>query len=132
MHIKITPVLVLAIALGSVPVPGHATLGRDVESTDKDRVQLHARKAVRPGAAWSVHELTLPSGTMVRQYVSPAGRVFAVSWRGSTLPDLRQILGEDHLQTFLSAPPAERTRRRSRMVRQPELVVRSSGRGRFF
>jgi hypothetical protein len=102
------------------------------DSTDVDQKMLHARKTVRPGAQYTVHELQLPSGTVVREYVNTDGRVFAVAWRGSRLPDLKQIFGEDNLQAFLSAPPEQHTRHKSREVREPGLVARSSGSGRFF
>ena len=101
-------------------------------STDVDQKMLHARKSVRPGTDFSIHELTLPSGTAVREYVSADGRVFAVAWRGPTLPDLKQIFGEDNLRTFLAAPPEHHVPRKSRSVRQPGLVVHSAGSGRFF
>ena len=93
---------------------------------------LHARKSVRPGADFTVHELTLPSGTVVREFVGADGRVFAVAWRGPTLPDLKQIFGEDNLQAFLSAPSESHSPRKSRTVRQSDLVVHSTGSGRFF
>jgi len=93
---------------------------------------LHARKGVRPGAGFTVHELTLPSGTVVREFVGPGGRVFAVAWRGPTLPDLKQIFGDENLQAFLSAPPEQRSPRKSRTMRGQDLVVHSTGKGRFF
>jgi hypothetical protein len=34
-----------------------------------------------------------PEGTSVRRYVSPAGKVVAVAWKGPVMPDLRQVLG---------------------------------------
>lgn len=107
-------------------------LGRQAESTDVDQKMLHARKSVRPGAGFTVHELALPSGTVVREFVGADGRVFAVAWRGPTLPDLKQIFGADNLQTFLSAPPESRSPRKSRTVRESSLVVQSTGSGRFF
>jgi len=115
-----------------LPALAHGALGRAADSTDVDQKALHARKSVRPGAQYTVHELELPSGTQVREYVDGSGRVFAVAWRGSTLPNLKQIFGEDNLQAFLSSPPESHTRHKSRTVREPGLVARSSGSGRFF
>jgi len=124
----------LALALGSALAPTftYAALGRQAESTDVDQKMLHARKGVRPGAEFTVHELTLPSGTVVREFIGPDGRVFAVAWRGPTLPDLKQIFGDDNLQAFLSTPPEERSARKSRTVRGQDLVVHSTGSARFF
>ena len=58
--------------------------------------------------------------------------MFAVAWRGPTLPDLKQIFGDDNLQTFLSSPPEQRSPRKSRTVRSQDLVVHSTGSARFF
>src|SRR5262245_58503018 len=32
-------------------------------------------------------------GTVVREYVSPAGLVFGLAWQGPTVPDMTQLLG---------------------------------------
>ena len=120
------------LAFTLAPAVAYGALGERAESTDVDQKMLHARKSVRPGVQYTVHELELPSGTQVREYVNADGRVFAVAWRGSTLPDLKQIFGEDKLQAFLSSPPESHTRHKSRTVREPGLVARSSGSGRFF
>ena len=120
--------MVLALA----PAVSYGALGRQAESTDVDQKMLQARKSIRPGADFTVHELTLPSGTVVREFVGADGRVFAVAWRGPTLPDLKQIFGDDNLQTFLSAPPEQRSPRKSRTVRSNDLVVHSTGSARFF
>ncbi len=126
--------LLVALALGPALAPtfAFAALGRQAESTDVDQKVLHARKSIRPGAAFTVHELELPSGTVVREFVGPGGRVFAVAWRGPTLPDLKQIFGDDNLRAFLSSPPEQRAPRKSRTVRQQGIVVHSAGSGRFF
>jgi hypothetical protein len=34
-------------------------------------------------------------GALIREYVSFAGRVFGVSWKGPSLPDLPQLLGSN-------------------------------------
>jgi Protein of unknown function (DUF2844) len=127
-----TATFLLPLAIALLPALAYAALGRTADSTDVDQKMLHARKSVRPGTDFTVHELELPSGTQVREYVNPDGVVFAVAWRGSTLPDLKQIFGEDNLQAFLSLPPESHTRHKSRSVRQPGLVAHSAGSGRFF
>jgi len=125
-------VTALLLALALSPALALGALGRQAESTDVDQKMLQARKAIRPGTEFTVHELTLPSGTVVREFVGPDGRVFAVAWRGPTLPALKQIFGDDNLQRFLSSPPEQRSPRKSRTVRSQDLVVHSTGSARFF
>ncbi len=40
-----------------------------------------------------MHEIQAPSGYTVREFVSPGGTVFAVSWRGPGGIDLQSLLG---------------------------------------
>jgi hypothetical protein len=72
-----------------------------------------------------------PSGTIIRQFVSPAGLVFAVSWQGFA-PDLRQLLGE-YFDRFVSgatsAQPAARGR--GMHLESGDFVFESGGHMRF-
>jgi len=56
-----------------------------------------------------VHEITTSYGTVVREYVSPGDKVFAVSWRGPVIPELRQMLGNYYAQ-YEQAASAPRVR----------------------
>src|ERR1700722_19006066 len=50
----------------------------------------------RPASGSLGGELTsieAPDETVVDEYVSPAGTVFAVAWHGPFVPDMQQILG---------------------------------------
>ena len=89
------------------------------------------RAAVRPDA-YTVHESWLDSGTTVTEYATPAGVVFAVSWRGPVLPDLNALLG-GYFKAFQEEAQQARTagRRGSPIaIDTGALVVRSNGRMR--
>lgn len=89
--------------------------------------------AVRP-ASYTIHESGLDSGTTVREYATPSGVVFAVSWRGPVLPDLSVLLG-DYFNAFREeAQQARLAGRRGAPVNMERdaLVVRSNGRMRNF
>ncbi|MCG7401495.1 MULTISPECIES: DUF2844 domain-containing protein [Caballeronia] len=45
------------------------------------------------------HETTDADGIVVREYVDSSGTVYAVSWRGPAMPDVRTLLGS-HFETF--------------------------------
>ena len=72
--------------------------------------------------------MTLPGGTVVDEYISSAGKVFAVAWHGPFPPPLQQILGEyfqqysDALQT---KPKAHGHRPLN--IEQSGLVVQTAG-----
>lgn len=117
------------------PLAALAALGDNVASVSSDRAHMHAQlKGVTSAVGFTVQEIEAPSGTLVREYVSPNGTVFAVSWTGPSKPDLRQIFGS-YFQRFLSASSTahhDAASRRHFELRQPDLIVQSSGHMRAF
>ena len=82
-------------------------------------------------APYTVHEMLTPSGTVVREYAAATGKIFAVTWSGPNVPDLRQLLGASF--DAYAAPEAAGPRAHShRAVTRGDLVVQSSGRMRAF
>src|SRR5215813_12694053 len=75
------------------PCMARATLG-EPESSIAAEPQLGrvSIKATDLGA-YRVHESQLSSGTVVREYAAPNGNVFAVTWRGPFVPNLKHLLG---------------------------------------
>src|ERR1700758_611729 len=90
---KLSRALVCVFAAACVSAPALAGLGGDVGSVESDRLSMKGAVRVTPTVDYSVHEIQTPSGIVIREYVSTAGKVFAVSWRGPGLPDLSQLLG---------------------------------------
>ena len=111
--------------------PAWATLGGSVESVVTDQSKLHAKRAVVQRQDYTIHEITGDDGTVIREYVTPAGTVFGVSWTGPTIPDLTQLLGTYNAE-FQTAVRAKRGRRSSAAVHNADLVVESSGHMRAF
>ena len=108
----------------------HATLGQNVSTVDSDRTRLHAvAHTATTQSAYSVHLMTMPSGTLVREYVARNGIVFGVAWEGPTLPDLKSMLGA----SFDAYVAATTTRRGTPLaVSNNDLVVFSGGHLRAF
>lgn len=129
------PVLAAAAALCHVTA-AHATLGGDVGSVEADRVHMHAANPARltqsSTGSYTVHETILPTGTIVRQYVSVAGLVFAVTWNGPFKPDLHQLLGQ-YFDTMIARQAGQpMVGHRLMQQREPDLVVESGGHQRSF
>lgn len=111
--------------------PVFAVLGQDVSTVQSDGVHMKAAVNILPGASFSVHEMHAPTGTTVREFVSPSGQVFGVSWQGPQVPDLRQLLGEHFDEYMQAAQSAERTHRRVVHIETGDLVFESGGHMRF-
>jgi Protein of unknown function (DUF2844) len=120
-----------AVALScSLWVPqAHATLGSDVASVDADQHALGATRQIVKLASGERHELTLPSGMVIREFVSARGQVYAVTWTGPRMPDLRALLGPYFPQLSARTPHGGHHRV---SFHGPDLVVQSSGHGQSF
>jgi hypothetical protein len=122
----------------ALPLQAFAALGGDAASVEADRIAMSATAvpAVN-GAGYTVQGFTLSSATVVREYLSGAGTVFAVAWEGPLKPDLRQLLGRRQFNA-VDDGTRERNRegRRGPMVLRPagasNLVIESSGHMRAF
>jgi hypothetical protein len=124
----------IAVLMLALPLPALAALGGDVTSVQDDQAHMKGSLKTTEATTYTIHEINGASGTIVREYVSRAGDVFAVAWQGPFLPDMKQILGS-YFQAFSSAAQARRTARRARgplNIQQPGLVVESGGHMRAF
>ena len=129
---KLTPTLVCSIALAAAAAsPALAALGEDVSSVGADLARMKGALRVTSTSAYTVHEITSADGTVVREYLSPQGMVFALSWHGPFMPDLRQVLGS-YYGEYEQAASAPHYGHRHLAVEEPGLVVQSSGRLRAF
>ncbi len=106
--------------------PARATLGCDRASVLNLQARTRAAMRVTHAERYQLHELRLPTTTVVREYVAHDGKVFAVAWQGPWRPDLRVLLG-DYYPRYVQAVRAQRGRRGPVTVRLPGLVVELSG-----
>ena len=105
----------------------HATIGEKAPSVDKDAAALGSVKTRSFAKRFVVDTLTSKTHT-VREYLSPGGIVFAVTWKGMVHPDLSILFGERY-ERFKAA--AENTSPQlgtaGRVVKTQDLVVELSG-----
>jgi hypothetical protein len=130
--------LPVALALGTLLLaaeavaPAKAALGDAVASVQADQASMKGQLRTRSAPGYSVQEITTAAGTMVREYVSPAGVVFAVSWNGPAMPNLQQTLGTYFAQ-YQTSVKAQRTARgmypghNHVEVQAPSLIVHAGG-----
>jgi hypothetical protein len=129
--LTVAPALAVVLLAAQAMLPAKAGLGQSVASVQADSVRLKGQLRARAGNGYSVQEITAANGTVVREYVSPAGVVFAVRWSGPAMPDLQQTLAS-YFPQYESTIQARRlsTRRGSHdhvEVRSPTLVVHAGG-----
>ena len=120
----------MAAALSLCPC-AQATLGGDATSVATDRTKMQACLRVVQRSHYAVHELALPTGAKVREFVTDGGKVFAVSWSGGWRPNLRDIMGK-HYDRYLQATKGKRMARGPVRIELPGLVVVMGGHQRAF
>jgi len=106
----------------------HAILGEAVDSVESDRKALTAvRGAVTTRSGYTIHEISTAT-TVVREYISPAGIVFAIAWNGIIHPDLTGLLGRyaGEYEEALRQTPRKQGRRQL-MVKANRVVVEKWG-----
>ena len=113
--------------------PAWAVLGEYESSVGLDQQAMRGeiRKEARQG--YNLHQITAADGTVVREFVSPAGLVFGIAWQASHMPNLQQLLGSNI--TELQQALQSKTRRHSGgplIVRTDKLVFASGGHLRSF
>ena len=107
---------------GVMSQPAQAALGDKVESVARDREALRGSLVTRQMSSYEVHELTAGAGTTVREYVAPAGGVFAVTWSGAHPPDLKLLLGE-YFSFYVAGARAHRGSHHVLSLDTPDLTL---------
>jgi hypothetical protein len=108
-----------------------AALGDDVASVQSDQARMNAQARVLPNQSFSIHELQMPTGTIVREFVSTGGTVFGVAWQGAFAPDLQQLLGAHFDEYMRAAQIPENRRGRGLHIETDDMVFESGGHMRF-
>jgi hypothetical protein len=125
--------LVALAATAAVALPGaaRASLGGGESTAADDAAHLKASIKSTDAGNYRIHEIVLASGTVVREFANPAGTVFAVTWSGPAIPDLKQTLGS-YFDTFTAAARAPHGGHHHLEIRQDQFVMQSSGHMRAF
>jgi len=122
--------LAAILLLFLVTLPAAATLGQSRDSVESDRRLLHGRLTTVEAQGYTIHQFTRDDGGVLKEFVSPDGKVFGIAWQGPTMPNLAQLLGS-HFAEFQQATKSAQ-RRAPLSVHVGQLVVESSGHLRSF
>lgn len=126
--------LVLSLLQGAL---AYAALGSSPSNFGTTPVRQGARALAAAGAdtaaaVYTVSQSTLDSGTVVREYMNAEGVVFAVSWNGPALPDLRTLLGDKFAVLTNTAAKRPKAGHSQLAVAQQDVVIVSGGHMRAY
>lgn len=121
------------VSLFAQPLPAFAALGGDAgaSASQVDNARAKASMRLSNYTGYVVREMQEPSGITVREYISPANIVFAVSWQGPSMPNLQQLLGA-YADQYARAASEQHAGRRAVAIQSDQLVLRSEGHMRSF
>jgi hypothetical protein len=119
----------LALLLAS---PAWASLGDSVTSVESDKAHMKGTLRSITTNQYIKHEIQMPTGQIVREFVSPEGKVFGIAWEGPFQPDFQQILGS-YFGTMKGAVAAQQRHGRGAIsIETPGFVFQQGGHMRKF
>jgi hypothetical protein len=124
------------LVAGLTAQPCFASLGRAPSAlpaaTSAHQARTLAATGATAAAGYTVDTTVLETGTTVREYVGKNGVVFAVTWNGPFLPDLRELLGQHF--TTLTNESARHPKAGRNWVRaaNPDVTIESTGHMRAY
>lgn len=121
----------MALMVPLLAFPAMAALGGDAASIQQDASHFKAQVRLTQKQAYAVHEMQTSGGATVREYVSPAGKVFGVAWQGPVIPDLQQLLGSSYAR-FTAAAQGRKGVRGPLTINESGLVLQSGGHMRAY
>jgi hypothetical protein len=119
------------LLLQGLPHSARAALGGSSASVETDRVVMNGLTRPVATGALQTRELQLPTGTVVTEYLTANGAVYAVTWHGPALPNLRQLLG-NYFASYQSAARQPVVHHRVVRMNTPDIVIESTGKMRGF
>ena len=123
--------LFLSVLLLANTGVSHAALGGFPEqfNTEDTKVLSSVSSTV---SNYVARDTMLSTGTRVREYISGSGVVFAVTWEGPVLPDLKALLGTYFDTMVAESAKSPKAGRSPMTVDRPDVVINSGGHMRAF
>ena len=126
---RLSWVVFLTLVLGCAPA--WAALGDSVASVNSDVQALGGQHRLVARSGYNLHQITAADGSVVNEFVSPAGKVFGISWQGRGIPDLHQLLGS-YMTELQHGQRTGHIPRRAVTIETPDFVYTSMGHERSF
>jgi Protein of unknown function (DUF2844) len=106
-----------------------AELNGSVSSVEDDRGHVAGTMSATLRLGSTIYEIKDPNGTLVREYVSPDGRVFAIAWEGHFVPEMEHFLGAlfQQYSTAVHAEHAKHGWRQPLNIHSPTLTFEAGG-----
>ena len=132
---KVTPLYAVwaAVLAGALSAPGtcRAELGGTaLPASAAGAAIVHSQKS----GVFQVRTTTDEGGTRINEYSTPAGQIFAYTWQGPTMPDLKTLLGGfyDSWRDGAASAQASGSALHATRIARPDVIVESGGQMRSY
>jgi hypothetical protein len=122
--IKTTLRILFVLLIGALPA--WAALGEYEGSVSLDQRILGAEIREEAHTGYKLHQLITPEGAVIREFVSPEGKVFGITWRAHSIPNLQQLLST-YFPRVQQAAQARTTRGGPLVIHTNDFVFLSGG-----
>jgi hypothetical protein len=123
--IKTTLSILLVLMMGVLPA--WAALGEYEGSVGLDQQVLRGEMSEEVHTGFKFHQIITSDGAVIREYVSPEGKVFGISWHARFIPNLPQLLGS-YFPRVQQAAQSRVQRREPLAINTTDFVYFSTGR----
>jgi hypothetical protein len=120
-------ILMTALLAVSSAASVWAGLGGTLSNLGPGADSMASRKLSTGVAGYTEVRRTLDSGTEIREYLDASGTIFAVSWSGPFIPDLKAILGVHFDAMVAHAEKRSGAARSPMVVKGDDLMIVSGG-----
>jgi hypothetical protein len=126
---KIIMTVALMLSMGSLRA--WAALGDSISSVDNDVQVLHGQHQMVAKVGYNMHQITMKDGSVVKEFASPAGTIFGISWQTHVMPNLQQLLGS-YMTNYQQGERTQVARRRAVTIQGDNFIFSSMGHMGFF
>jgi hypothetical protein len=122
----------LTLEMLSLSSTSWADLGAGKTEPVSSGLRIQNQQLRAENSQYSVQELTLESGTLVKEYINSSGMVCGISWQGPFKPDLRLFLGEKAFHRMYPSTSQKPLDHHHSSINTSDLVIISRSEGRSF
>ena len=122
-NIKTALLIIFSIFLLAAPLTSQAELGGNLSSIQQGQKTFGSKLTSAAQTGYSIYSQSIDSDLVIKEYLATNGNVFAVTWKGATLPNFQVILGA-YYANYLTAL---QNNPRALFFQDDNLVIESGG-----
>ncbi|CAN1493740.1 Protein of unknown function DUF2844 [Burkholderiaceae bacterium] len=100
--IQTTLFTILSIFLLALPLASQAELGGNLASINQEQKTFGSTLSSSPQTGFTIYTQAISPGLVLKEYLTTNANVFAITWKGPSLPNFQVVLGA-YYSNYLTA-----------------------------